>query len=1214
VSESIREQHGQLPRELTFGAPVQQAGQAMTAEVSNIGDEYSALDWIGYVWPAFFVPFVWGYAWLANRPGVMVIGWTLLAWATLRSPNGGSVFLLVIAAFVIIHVVRPAFRELWRVPRSMQPGIPPQAPAPAAIISALLLSFAATSLAQTTIPKDTPLAETVTQSLRVEDKFAFVSAKVHWNAIKGQRLPLLFQPAVLTNIKFPAAGLKLVQSTVNQRRSQQLLALESGAYDIDFEYQIPVSKKEAETGVTLPVQYGLVNKLSVALVNLDVDVVSPQAVFIDRKTSGKDTIATLVLTPVNDVFLVWKPRSRDIAREKPLFYAELTQLYIPSAGIIEGVHHAAVRPAQGELNELIFSVPKGTTITDVLDPSTQTSPKEKPVASIVSQWRFDPDTSRLRVTLGPPQSRPIGLIVRSQIGTSPLPVSQSIGLLSIDQAAGQIGLLGIASGHEVQIDNVEGETLSPINLEDFPANVASIMQAQFPGLALRRAFRYSETESTASLKASAVEPDVRIESQDTLSLGEDRVTLAVNATVTITRAGIFRFSFELPTGMDAESITGESLSHWTELKTESGRTITLHLKGRTDGQQQFAINITGPGVKAVKGWAAPHLTIREATKQRGTFLVVPEQGMRLQVGPREGVTQLDPQKSGIKQKGVLGFRVLQTPWNLALDVEQVDPWVQVTSLQHATVSEAYVKFIANLQYQIENTGLKSMRVSLPANAENVRFQGDQLTDFLQVPDGAAEGMQPWEVKLHRRMIGQYHLQISYQTPIVADAVETTVRGIQASDVNLQRGFVTLQSGGRLQLVVENPPAALQAAEWQSIPRTLLQDLTSSSASFAYRLVEPVFTLPLKLERHTAAKLLAARVNSITFTSVVSDNGAMLTHARLDLLPGDKRLLHLTLPTNARFWFAFVNQKGAWPWQNKDQILIPLEQQSREGKQLPVEFFFSSQAGEAGTTSLDLHLLAPRFDLPLENITWHVHLGEKWEIRKWTGSLQLQGDQIVTRAAALDVHTYLQREAGQLLEKTKAAEQMLAIGNTAMAQGNPQEARRAFESAYGLSQHDNAFNEDARVQLHNLKVQQAIVGLNVRQSVASGTTETLAGKLSADNMGNYTQQDAKQIFDRNTADDNATFNRLAERLVQQQDAAVTNPSAIRASIPEQGRKLTFSRSVAVDTWADLQIGMKAKAIAPASWGMRLLMLLGTATVLAFILVIFRNRPRGDVEVS
>src|SRR5213079_410182 len=107
---------------------------------------------------------------------------------------------------------------------------------------------------------------------------------------------------------------------------------------------------------------------------------------------------------------------------------------------------------------------------------------------------------------------------------------------------------------------------------------------------------------------------------------------------------------------------------------------------------------------------------------------------------------------------------------------------------------------------------------------------------------------------------------------------------------------------------------------------------------------------------------------------------------------------------------------------------------------------------------------------------------------------MQREQVVSRAAAVDVQTYLQSEATQKREKTMAAEQMLNFGNDALQQGNPQEARRAFESAWNLSQHDNAFNEDARVQLHNLKLQQAIVGLNVRQAATAGDTGALGGKL------------------------------------------------------------------------------------------------------------------------
>ena len=96
------------------------------------------------------------------------------------------------------------------------------------------------------------------------------------------------------------------------------------------------------------------------------------------------------------------------------------------------------------------------------------------------------------------------------------------------------------------------------------------LQAQIPGLTVRRAFRYADAKATASLKASAVEPDVRVETQDTLSLGEDRTVLAANATVDITRAGIFRLSFVLPAGIDVESISGAALSHWTESKTDAG--------------------------------------------------------------------------------------------------------------------------------------------------------------------------------------------------------------------------------------------------------------------------------------------------------------------------------------------------------------------------------------------------------------------------------------------------------------------------------------------------------------------------------------------------------------------------------------------------------------------------------------------------------------------
>jgi hypothetical protein len=328
---------------------------------------------------------------------------------------------------------------------------------------------------------------------------------------------------------------------------------------------------------------------------------------------------------------------------------------------------------------------------------------------------------------------------------------------------------------------------------------------------------------------------------------------------------------------------------------------------------------------------------------------------------------------------------------------------------------------------------------------------------------------------------------------------------------------------------------------------------------------------------------------------------MLTQVRLEMVPGDKRLLNLTLPKDARFWFAFVNQSGVWPWREQDRILIPLEQQSRTGKAIPVEIFYSARIGSARDRALDLALVAPKFDLPLENLTWRVSLSDKWRLKDWTGSLQLQQDEVVASAAAVDLQTYLQGEASQQRERTKEAEEYMAAANSALQSGDPAQARRAFQTAFGLSTSDAAFNEDARVQLHNIKLQQALVGLNVRQAAVSGETAAIGGRFLRDLRGRkevaYTQQDAKDMIDRNTADDNAAYMRLAERIIQQQDAAVSSPTAIRANIPEQGRVLTFQRSVVVDPWADLQIHLSASAAKAASWGVRLLILVAAFLVLS-----------------
>ena len=193
--------------------------------------------------------------------------------------------------------------------------------------------------------------------------------------------------------------------------------------------------------------------------------------------------------------------------------------------------------------------------------------------------------------------------------------------------------------------------------------------------------------------------------------------------------------------------------------------------------------------------------------------------MRLHAKVRDGLTQLDPQKAGVQQKGVLAFRLLHPRWQFTFDIETVDPWVQVASLQDVTVREGQVSVSAQFDYQIENAGLKSLLIQLPARAENVHFEGDLISDSVR-SDSGTNRLADWEVKLQRRVIGNYSLRISFQLSVTNQAASLSITGIKARNANLQRGYLAVRASGRLQIQFPQLPASLQRTEWQSIPATL----------------------------------------------------------------------------------------------------------------------------------------------------------------------------------------------------------------------------------------------------------------------------------------------------------------------------------------------------------------------------------------------------------
>jgi len=244
-------------------------------------------------------------------------------------------------------------------------------------------------------------------------------------------------------------------------------------------------------------------------------------------------------------------------------------------------------------------------------------------------------------------------------------------------------LLGFATGTS-PIGQCKRRRPLSHQLEDFHPKTTHPAKPN-PGLTVRRAFRYVDSKAIAAIKASPSRPDVRVETQDTL-YSEKTAPFSPWTRVTISRAGIFRLSFLLPDAStwNHQRSRAQSLD---QLKTGAGRVITMHLNGKTEGARRFSSAWLALALKATNAWPVPQLIV--ARSQQATRHSVDCSRTRHAVAGRKArgpdSTRSAESRHPAERRPL--FPRAPDPWNLAVDIEQVDPWIQVTSLQHALITK-----------------------------------------------------------------------------------------------------------------------------------------------------------------------------------------------------------------------------------------------------------------------------------------------------------------------------------------------------------------------------------------------------------------------------------------------------------------------------------------------------------------------------------------------
>lgn len=727
------------------------------------------------------------------------------------------------------------------------------------------------------------IAERITQQIQILTDRVVASGEIRVKGKAGERFDLLASPAVLTDFKKNVANapIRLERRRGNAGIVYQIVLDRTGVFSAKFAYELAL-RRDAR-GMTLPTGNAAADVVSVSITRPDsrLGAEGEVTLAVDAGTGALQK-GQIVFKPQEIRRILWNPRERDRSREPLELFSEDSNLYVPASGTIEGLHLLKLIPVQGEFDEVKIRIPEPFSVSRVEGNS-------------IRRWNFGRDKI-LTVLFDSKKTEPAEISIYSQ---APLELEKILTFSSPDVLDCEDGIktIGIATGDELQVDEVVGPAPVPVDEKEFSPVLLARAAADGKAVFLRRAFRSVGADAVVRVAFSEVKPNLRITSKDTVVLNQDKVSLVMDLTAEVSRADVFSLSFSLPEGLEVESVSGDALAYWSESQdSEDLSTVTLHLKESLVGEETFRISLAGAFPIAAPTWTAPRVIFNGAQRQSGELYIHTEEGLQLRLRSRNNIVEVVPEdeESAPKTSGDGGkvpagddetpaadfaFRYFGSKWYANFAVGSFESRISASWTQRIESLDfgRYARVTADCTYRMENAVRQVVRIALPASALAPRFSGEDIVNAACVKNpllaggNAAENGTVWEIRFAKPMRGDITFRVEYFERL---SRITKIDSVNALEVSDQCGQLDLAENDTFALDSESEPAAVADFTGKSVVLKMTDKTLSDWRKIRTDVREGSFSAP-----------------AVCRFSKVSRNGAV-TAERIDLTVMQADLLRI----------------------------------------------------------------------------------------------------------------------------------------------------------------------------------------------------------------------------------------------------------------------------------------------------------------------------------
>jgi hypothetical protein len=306
------------------------------------------------------------------------------------------------------------------------------------------------------------------------------------------------------------------------------------------------------------------------------------------------------------------------------------------------------------------------------------------------------------------------------------------------------------------------------------------------------------------------------------------------------------------------------------------------------------------------------------------------------------------------------------------------------------------------------------------------------------------------------------------------------------------------------------------------------------------------------------------------TTVVADDGQMMTELALSVRNNGRQFLEITLPKGAQVWSAFVAGQAVRPGLRDGKLLLPLD---RAGdSDVPIELIYVSAEPFPRTKGI-VDLASPALDVPVKNARWELYLPPDYGYRKFAGTMTLEPDAapVVRTFSALE---YKEAEQGKKRALEIAVSSSRDEVRRKLSSGKLEEASKAYDRARRSGV--DAETDEFKVLAKDIREAQSGNLLKAQQEVIANNAAFFRqdGPAPAREAGSQLQLDDK------------TAQQQWDRLQKAQEVATATVRPLHVNLPTRGLRHSFSQVLQTQVGKPMLVSFVASSAKAADWPMRI----------------------------